>query len=406
MSLFVILKAFGEGVCALLILFGLGWSFWRALKRSDDPARLIFKWVLTLGVVAIMWKTVVPMMRQGGYVAAFGGVPGTAVGGMALALIWRHSLAGLVANPFGSLYDGGDEKFEARAFYSTAEKFRQRNQFSEAIADVRKQLEKFPDDFNGLMLLAQINAENLQDLQSAEIIIRRIVDRPGRSAGQIAGALHALTDWHLKLAQDPDSARLALELIIERCPGSQMAQTAAQRIAHLSSVDSLLESRERPAIALKHFDPYRSLKMESADAEASSQDAETRANDCLKKLEQHPFDTEAREKLAMIYAHDYQRLDLAAEQLEQLVSQPNQRPRQVARWLNLLAELQIKIGNDVPAADKTVRRIRDLFPGTAYAEQATIRLEYLRFEAKRNEETQSLKLGSYERDVGLKKSSG
>jgi predicted transcriptional regulator len=114
-------------------------------------------------------------------------------------------------------------------------------------------------------------------------------------------------------------------------------------------------------------------------------------------LEQHPFDTEAREKLAMIYANDFHRLDLAAEQLEQLISQPNQCNRQISRWLNRLAELQIKLGNDVSAAEKTIRRIQELLPNTAYAEQAATRLAYLPLEAKRNKETHSIKLDSYKK---------
>ncbi|MEO5804001.1 MAG: tetratricopeptide repeat protein [Verrucomicrobiota bacterium] len=398
------MKLLGNIVGAVLFLFGVGWVFYRALKSSDDPARLIFKWVLTAGVIAFMILVVVPLMRRGGYEAAFGGVPLAAVCGLTLAIIWRHSLTGMIAMPFGSLYDGGDQEFEARAFYSAAEKFRQRNQFHEAITEVRKQLEKFPSDFGGQMLLAEINAENLQDLQSAEIIIQKIVNQPARSPAQIAGALHALADWHMKLAQDPDSARLALEQIIERLPDSPFSQMASQRIAHLGSVDSLLATHERPAIALKHFDPYANLQKGTAEsAESLAQDAAMRADVCVKQLEQYPLDTEAREKLAKIYANEQKRLDLATEQMEQLISQPNQRPRQVTRWLNLLAELQIKIGNDVSSADKTVRRIRDLFPGTAAAEQATIRLEYLRLEAKRNEQTESVKLGSYEKDMGLKK---
>ena len=39
-----------------LILFGfllgfVGWVFWRALKNSDDPPKLIFKWVLSIAFV-------------------------------------------------------------------------------------------------------------------------------------------------------------------------------------------------------------------------------------------------------------------------------------------------------------------------------------------------------------------
>ncbi len=387
-----------------LVLFGIGWTFYRAFKDSGDPLKLIVKWILTIGVVFFMLRVVFPMVAQGGYGAAFGGVPLAAVCGIVLAILWRRSIAEMITNPFVGIFDGGKQEVEARPFYSRAEKLRQRNQFREAIDEVRKELEKFPNDFHGQMLLAEINAEHLQDLQSAGIIIQKIVDQPGHSPAQISGALHALADWHMKLAQDPESARATLEKIIERFPDSSYSQMASQRIAHLGSVDSLLATHERPRMALKHFDPYASLQNPSPSAAPLLADAATRAAECLKKLEQHPLDTEARETLALIYANDYQRLDLAADEIEQLVSQPNHPAKQVVRWLNLLADLQIKIGNDVSAARATIQRIPDLFPNAAYADQANLRTEYLRLQAKRNEITSDVKLGAYEKDLGLKKS--
>ena len=390
-----------DAIIALLLLCGVGWCFYRSFKNSEERSALVLRWIFTAGVFLFIIRVVIPVVAQGGYGGAFGGIPLAAVCGIILAILWRRSIAEIMANPLGSIFDGGKQQQEARPLYSSAEKFRQRNQFREAIAEIRQQLEKFPNDFAGQMLLAEINAENLQDLQSAGIIIQKIVEQPGRTPAQISGALHALADWHMKLAQDPESSRATLEKIIERFPDSSFSQMASQRIAHLGSVDSLLANHERPTIALKHFDPYANLEK---SAEGILVEAEAEAQNCLKQIEQHPLDTEPREKLAKIYANNYHRLDLAEQELEQLIAQPKQPARQVARWLNLLAELQIKIGNDVPAADHTVRRIPELFPGTAYAEQASLRLEYLRLEAKRNETTEDVKLGVYEKDLGLKKS--
>lgn len=397
------IQVFKTVLVLLLFISVMGWSFYRALKNSEDPTRLVFKWILTGGVFAFIFYVVLPTVARKDEAAAYVGIPLAAVSGLALAIIWRHALADLVSKPFESLYDGGDQKVEARPLYSKAEKLRQRNQFNEAIIEVRSELAKFPDDFAGQMLIADIYAKNSQDLQSAEIVIQKIVHQPQHSPAQITGALHSLADWHMKLAQDPESARLVLETIIERFPDSQFSQTAAQRIAHLGSVDSLLATHERPTLILKHFDPYANLQSKSVSPEPPPSDAAARAAECFKQLEQHPLDTEAREKLAAIYAHDYQRLDLAADQIEQLVAQPNRRPREVARWLNLLADFQIQIGNDIAAATASVHRIQTLFPTSAYAEQANMRLEYLRSQAKRNEVTQGVQLHSYEKDLGLKK---
>ena len=67
----------------------------------------------------------------------------------------------------------------------------------------------------------------------------------------------------------------------------------------------------------------------------------------VKHLETHPHDSEVREKLALIYAKDFKRLDLATMELAQLINEPRHSPKQIAGWLNLLANFQIESGADV-----------------------------------------------------------
>jgi len=122
----------------------------------------------------------------------------------------------------------------------------------------------------------------------------------------------------------------------------------------------------------------------------------------VKHLAEHPMDSEAREKLALIYADHYQRLDLAADQLEQLIQQTNQPAKQVVHWLNLLADLQIKHATDPAAARQTLQRIIDKFPGLAAASNAQRRLDLLKLELKGNEKSQAVRLGSYEQNIGLR----
>jgi len=55
--------------------------------KVEDPARMTFKWVLTLIVLAIMVFKVAPMVGQGGYSGAFGDIPFAAVCGITLAII-------------------------------------------------------------------------------------------------------------------------------------------------------------------------------------------------------------------------------------------------------------------------------------------------------------------------------
>ena len=71
----------------ILVLFVAAaiWVMARSLKRTEDPAVLVLKWVLTAGVFAFMVFKVLPMVALGGYEGGFGGIPLTAVCGVILA---------------------------------------------------------------------------------------------------------------------------------------------------------------------------------------------------------------------------------------------------------------------------------------------------------------------------------
>ena len=126
------------------------------------------------------------------------------------------------------------------------------------------------------------------------------------------------------------------------------------------------------------------------------------AQEYVTHLEQHPLDTEAREKLAVVYAEHYGRLDLASDQLEQLIQQPNQPSKLVVHWLNLLADLQVRAGADYESVKQTLQRIVEREPNLAAAQIALRRLSRLKLELKANEKSQGVKMGDYEQNIGLK----
>lgn len=74
----------------------------------------------------------------------------------------------------------------------------------------------------------------------------------------------------------------------------------------------------------------------------------------------------------------------------------------MAGWLNLMADLQVKYGDDYEGARQTLDRIVELYPGSAHAEKARQRMHYLRLTLKAKQVTDPIKLGSYESDLGLK----
>lgn len=392
-----------RGIVLLAIaLSAIGWFLWSCLKRSDDPARLIFKWILTAPVVGGLLLVVGPFATSsaGG---AFIGVPLAAACGIVLAIIWRHDIGELVSKPFTSLFDGGTEPPIPRPFYSIAQSKQKKGHYVEAIADIRQQLQRFPTDVEGQLLIAQIEAEDLKDLTGAQLIIDRFCEQPGHAPQNIVFALYSMADWHLQIAQDREAARRDLERIIEMFPESEFALGAANRIAHLGSAEMLLAPHERRKFLVPEGVHNLGLLRGRTHFKPAEEDPEQAAAECVKHLEQHPQDTEAREKLAVLYADHYHRLDMATGELEQMIGQPNQPGRLVVHWLNLLADLQVRSGAGFEAVQQTLQRIVDRDPKAAPAEIARHRLALLKLEMKSKEMSQAVKLGSYEQKIGLKR---
>jgi len=385
-----------------IIVSFIVWVLFRSLKRSDDPPKLIFKWIVTAAVIWFVFKRVVPAFEKGGFDAIFGLILMLFCGAV-MTVTWRHGIIDLIANPIGSLYDGGTEEVEPKPYYSIAISKRKLNKPLEAVVEIRSQLAKFPNDFEGVTLLANIQAEDLNDLPSAEITLNHFCDSENVPDKQVAAALTQLADWHLKLAQDADSARVVLEKIIARFPGTGLALQAAQRIAHLGGVEKiLLATHDRQAVFVPAGVKNLGLLASSKFLIPEEMEPEKQAAICVKHLEQHPLDTEVREKLAILYARHYKRLDLAALELSQLVNEPQQPPKRAAHWLNLLADLQIHGGADYDAVRQTLENIVERFPDLPVAAMARTRLGRLKIELKGQKETPDKKLGVYEQNIGLK----
>lgn len=376
------------------------------LKRSQQPARLIVKWIFTALIVAVILGVVMPMADpEKNGVGAYDGIVLGFFCAIVLVVIWRHSIAGIIAKPFGALYDGGSQEVERRPLYSIAKAKRNRGHYTEAVAEIRRQLEQFPRDVEGQLMLAEIQAENLNDLPGAEVTIHRLCAQPGHSQRSVALALNSLADWHLKYGQDREAAKQDLEKILTLMPDSELAMLASQRLAHLAGTEFILEAHDRRRIAMKSGVQDVGLLPADQQPKAPEADPARQAVEYVEHLREHPLDAEAREKLALIYAKHYGRLDLAADQLEQLITHPNQPAKQVVHWLNLLADLQVQLSGDYETIHQTVQRIIDLFPGTAAAQTARNRLDYLRLELKGRQKSQTVKVGSYEQDLGLKRGS-
>lgn len=371
------------------------------LRRSEDPARLLFKWLLTAAVIVLVIWRVFPMADAGGMVT-FTALSECMLAGLLMAVTWRHDIGALIARPFTSLYDGGDVQPEPRPFYSIARARQKQAKYLEAVEEIRKQLERFPTDMEGLMLLAEIQAQDLKDLPAAEETIQTFCSQPGHAPKNLAFALHSLADWHLKYGKDIEAARRALQQMMDLLPDTEFALAASQRIAHLTDADALLGVHGDRKFVVKEGVRNLGLLKDTKQFQPTEIEPGKQAAEYVKHLEEHPMDTEVRQRLAVIYADHYHRLDLATDQLEQMIQLPNQPQKQVARWLNQLADLQVREGSDYETVKGTLERIVALDPKLAAAETARKRLALLKLELKSKAPNTPVKMGTYEQNLGLK----
>jgi len=387
----------GTVVLVVAVAIALGW--W-SLRKSVDPARLVFRWIISAAVVGgmiLLCQHVPPVVWPILMVPV----------GIAMAIMWAPSLGAMLISPLTNALDGGDVPLEPQPFYSIAETKRRNGHPQEALLAVREQLEKFPGDFYGNHLLATILVEDMNDLPGAQLTLERWMEGPWATAHGKATALTIIADWHLQFAQDPEAARLALERILQEMPDTPAAHHAAQRLAHLPTVEDLVAARTGAPVDMRPGEKNIGLRRDySGPTAAPVQDPAALAEECVKQLEKHPADTATREKLAVLYAEHFHRLDLAADQLEQLIAFPNESPRHIVQWLNLLADLQIRIGKDVPGAEATLRRILEQYSTPALVEPTLARLASLEAELKRGQTTPVKTMGHYEKNLGLKNAKG
>jgi tetratricopeptide (TPR) repeat protein len=371
------------------------WIFVRILRRTEDPMKFLFKSIFTVPFVIFCIVMAEHMSTAG---------PGLIVlMAIVLSVMWTPHIAAIISKPITGLFDGGDEEPEPKPYYSIALSKRKLSRPLEAIVAVREQLAKFPNDFEGVSLLANIQAEDMKDLPGAEITFDHFCNLPNAPDRQVAAAWTQMADWHLKLMQDSDSARVSLGKIIAKFPDTGLSLAAAQRIAHLDgTVKQLLAPHDRHTMFVPEGVRSPGLRDSMEDLIPDETNPEKLAADFVKHLALHPLDTEAREKLAIIYARHYKRLDLAELELTQLIEQPNQPTKHVAHWLNLLADLQIHGGADYDTVRETLLKTVEMFPDLPVAQVAQSRLNRLKLEFKGKEETPGKKLGVYEQNIGLK----
>jgi len=232
-------------------------------------------------------------------------------------------------------------------------------------------------------MLADLYANHFNDIVEAEQTILEICDQPRTTPGQLSIALHKLADWYLKLKGDPDAARRALEVIVNRQPGTHLARMAQLRAAQLPRTAEEFREQQlnKPVHLPALHDPLDDGRGEPAlvvDLAAARQ----RAVQLEARVKSSPHDPEPREELARLCASALGKPEAAIAHVEQLLALPDQPPGKRAGWVAMIATCQIEGLKDRAAGCETLRQIIREFPQSPTAFAAQRRLLHLDQEEK------------------------
>lgn len=394
-----------EAILILGFIIGLiGWLIWRELKKTDDPLRTGSR-IAFGGVILGIWVfKILPVAAQGGFGAIFA-VLATVPFMIILGILLTPKLGRWIASPLANLYDDGNKEYIPHANYTIAEARIMQNDFHGAAAEIRSQLRQFPNDQRGWFMLAELQAARFNDMDGAMSSLSTILSQPDAPAHLFAGAANFAADLHIKHSRDPEAARASLQEIIDRFPGSTQAHQAAERIGHLPTKQQLEQKTAPQSLTLQPG--HRDLGIKSAVILPDEQSLDDRLDALLAQLDSHPGDSEAREKLILLYVDELRDVDAARTQVNHAIAVPNIAVKQQTRWLHLLASIEIRHGRNLAGARAALERIMTMWPGSGYAEVAMQRIERLAMELRGVENApEAITLGTYERDLGLKKPGG
>ncbi|MSU35485.1 MAG: hypothetical protein EXS36_10290 [Pedosphaera sp.] len=373
------------------------WVFYRLTQGTGEGETLLPRigrvgWLLLLALLVLVWLpfgVTLPLLIPVALIFSY---------------TWAPSLMGWLFRPIWAVFDGGHEEVEPKPFYHRAIAQRNKGHYDLAVHEVMQQIAEFPGDFEGMMLVAELQSEELADVVGAIQTLNQIIDTPGRSDREQILALNRIADLHVR-REDRASARNTFLRIINGWPRSDAAHFAETRIAHLPTDEVLAALRKTPTVAMREFPQNIGLLAPPGSMDAPYANANERATELLNRLTKRPDDWEAREALAILYGNHFRRADLANDQFERLVNLPKQSEKAVARWMNQWADLHLGTFDDLAAARAVLEQLRQRFPGSIWADSAQHRLARIGTGTGGVPPPKTLKLGNYEQNIGLKQSS-
>lgn len=268
-------------------------------------------------------------------------------------------------------------------FYARAIARMKMGKYQEAESEVIQQLETSQEDFEGWMMLAELYATQFNDLPQADRVVYDVCSQPNVTSLQISLAFHRLADWHLKLGNDPVSARRALAEIPHRLPETHFARMAQVRAQQLpANAKEWLDQQKPKTFRLPTLSSGLDESPSRPGTQLSRTDAAALANECVERLKRDPNDAGSRERLAELLVEDLGKVDLGIEQLQLLLQMPDQPEKKRAEWLSRLAGWHFRHRKDPAATKEVLQRLIREHPQTAQGFAAQRWLNLLDMEAR------------------------
>ena len=315
-----------------------------------------------------------------------------------------------IASPIGQLFTGNPNVVEDKPIFGPVISSRNQGDYRHALELVEVQLEKYPFDFDGLMLKAAIQAEDYNDLDSAIVTLNIILNDKDNIRYNLPIVYNKLADWQLNIFNSTDCARKSLEKIKEIYPGTKAAQLASQRISSMhfynESINEMTEINDTYCEIVEESSRTENEKglVDIPKAKKIDKINENKKllSACLRRVKEHPESIINREDLARYYFDHSKEWSMAIQQYEQLINMLGSTSSQQVEWLNKIVDIQLMSGASLEEMALTLNRVIDIDPESAASNRAKSRIMHLPLEIRGvSQKKAPLKLERRDEDLGL-----
>ena len=290
-----------------LCMIGIGafliWGLIASFRRTDDARGLAKKWIWTLILVGIALSINIALFKTGSMIAGAAVPIFTALFAIIIGIIWASSLGEMLASPLTNLFSGGSAYDRATPIYGIAEARRKRGLYEESIAEVKKQLAKFPGDLTGTMMLVDLYAKDMKQMGEAQEAVESYLNEGPHPAKNTFLALAHLADAYITHDSNRAQAKQCLERIQTLCEGTEQEMIAAQRLAHLTTDEQLEAKHKAKRVHLQPYERGLGLRSNTRDLRPKEKPPEQIANEYIQQLNEHPLDLETRENRYSLLIH-------------------------------------------------------------------------------------------------------